>query len=250
MDYVSLGRSGLKVSPLCLGTMMFGGRTDEADSRTIIGMARDAGLNFVDTADVYNEGRSEEIVGRAISGRPRRLGAGHQGLQPDGQGPERSRPVAPLADARLRGQPAPPRDGLDRRLLPPQGGPLDPARGDRLGTRRPDPPGQDPLLRPLQLPRLADRRGRQVVRAPGRRPPGRPPALLQPPQPHARGRAAARLRPLRPRRRALQPARPRHPVGQVRPRRAAPARHPRRCRGQADHGDRVAPREPGRSPSG
>jgi aryl-alcohol dehydrogenase-like predicted oxidoreductase len=67
MDYVSLGRSGLKVSPLCLGTMMFGGRTDEADSRTIIGMARDAGLNFVDTADVYNEGRSEEIVGRAIS---------------------------------------------------------------------------------------------------------------------------------------------------------------------------------------
>ncbi len=66
MDYVSLGRSGLKVSPLCLGTMMFGGRTDEADSRTIIGMARDAGLNFVDTADVYNEGGSEEIVGRAI----------------------------------------------------------------------------------------------------------------------------------------------------------------------------------------
>jgi len=66
MDYVSLGRSGLKVSPLCLGTMMFGGRTDEGDSRTIIGMARDAGVNFIDTADVYNEGGSEEIVGRAI----------------------------------------------------------------------------------------------------------------------------------------------------------------------------------------
>ena len=66
MEYVSLGRSGLKVSPLCLGTMMFGGRTDEADSRAIIDLARESGLNFIDTADVYNEGRSEEIVGRAI----------------------------------------------------------------------------------------------------------------------------------------------------------------------------------------
>ena len=66
MDYRSLGRSGLKVSPLCLGTMMFGGPTDEAASGRIIGMCREAGLNFIDTADVYNEGGSEEVVGRAI----------------------------------------------------------------------------------------------------------------------------------------------------------------------------------------
>jgi aryl-alcohol dehydrogenase-like predicted oxidoreductase len=66
MDYRKLGRSGLKVSPLCLGTMMFGGSTDERGSARIIACAKDAGINFIDTADAYNEGRSEEIVGRAI----------------------------------------------------------------------------------------------------------------------------------------------------------------------------------------
>lgn len=68
MQYRSLGRSGLKVSPLCLGTMMLGGATDAATSERIIGTARDAGLNFIDTADVYNGGESERITGRAIAG--------------------------------------------------------------------------------------------------------------------------------------------------------------------------------------
>ncbi|AMJ60680.1 aldo/keto reductase [Bosea sp. PAMC 26642] len=67
MDYRQLGRSGLKVSPLCLGTMMFGGATDEVQSREIIDHAHAAGINFIDTADVYNEGRSEEVTGRAIA---------------------------------------------------------------------------------------------------------------------------------------------------------------------------------------
>jgi aryl-alcohol dehydrogenase-like predicted oxidoreductase len=66
MEYRKLGRSGLKVSPLCLGTMMFGGPTDEPASARIIARAREAGINFIDTADAYVEGRSEEIVGRAI----------------------------------------------------------------------------------------------------------------------------------------------------------------------------------------
>lgn len=66
MDYRCLGRSGLKVSPICLGTMMFGGQTDEPTSARIIAKAASAGVNFIDTADVYNEGVSEEIVGRAI----------------------------------------------------------------------------------------------------------------------------------------------------------------------------------------
>jgi aryl-alcohol dehydrogenase (NADP+) len=69
MEYRSLGASGVKVSPLCLGTMMFGGATDEATSRRIVDKARDAGVNFIDTADVYNDGKSEEIVGRAMKGR-------------------------------------------------------------------------------------------------------------------------------------------------------------------------------------
>ena len=64
--YVNLGRSGLRVSRLCLGTMMFGGATDEPTSGRMIAEAREAGINFIDTADAYNEGRSEEIVGRAI----------------------------------------------------------------------------------------------------------------------------------------------------------------------------------------
>lgn len=68
MNYRKLGRSGLQVSPICLGTMMFGGATDEATSKRIVDAARDSGVNFIDTADQYNEGRSEEITGRAIKG--------------------------------------------------------------------------------------------------------------------------------------------------------------------------------------
>ncbi len=69
MEYRNLGQSGLKVSPLCLGTMMFGGATDEATSRLVVDAARDHGVNFIDTANVYNEGASEEITGRAIASR-------------------------------------------------------------------------------------------------------------------------------------------------------------------------------------
>ena len=69
MEYGYLGRSALKVSPLCLGAMMFGGETDEATSKRIIDKAFDQGINFIDTADVYHAGRSEEIVGRAIAER-------------------------------------------------------------------------------------------------------------------------------------------------------------------------------------
>lgn len=69
MEYRNLGASGLKVSPLCLGTMMFGGRTDEDTSRRIIDRAADQGINFVDSADAYNGGESERVVGRAIKDR-------------------------------------------------------------------------------------------------------------------------------------------------------------------------------------
>src|ERR1700731_2494589 len=70
MQYRTLGRTGLKVSPLCLGAMMFGawGNTDHDDSIAIIHRALDAGINFIDTADVYSRGESEEIVGKALAG--------------------------------------------------------------------------------------------------------------------------------------------------------------------------------------
>ena len=67
MLYERLGRSGLEVSRICLGAMMFGGRADEREADTIIGRAREAGVNFIDTADSYNGGRSEEVVGKAIA---------------------------------------------------------------------------------------------------------------------------------------------------------------------------------------
>jgi aryl-alcohol dehydrogenase-like predicted oxidoreductase len=71
VEYRSLGRTGIRVSPLCLGAMMFGawGNPDHEDSIRIIHRALDAGINFVDTADVYSRGESEEIVGKALAGR-------------------------------------------------------------------------------------------------------------------------------------------------------------------------------------
>ncbi|HEY9393548.1 MAG TPA: aldo/keto reductase, partial [Nocardioides sp.] len=71
MERRQLGRTGVSVSPLCLGTMMFGpwGNQDENDSIRIIHRALDAGINFVDTADVYSAGESERILGKALKGR-------------------------------------------------------------------------------------------------------------------------------------------------------------------------------------
>jgi aryl-alcohol dehydrogenase-like predicted oxidoreductase len=70
-NYRTLGRTGVKVSPLCLGAMMFGawGNPDHEESVRIIHTALDAGINFVDTADVYSAGESEEIVAKALAGR-------------------------------------------------------------------------------------------------------------------------------------------------------------------------------------
>ncbi len=81
MEYRSLGRTGVKVSPLCLGTMNFGGRTDEEEAAAIIDFAIEQGINFIDTANVYGHdpanfevgrGRSEEIIGRTLKQNGRR----------------------------------------------------------------------------------------------------------------------------------------------------------------------------------
>jgi aryl-alcohol dehydrogenase-like predicted oxidoreductase len=70
MNHRSLGRTGMQVTPLCLGAMMFGewGNPDHDESIRIIHRALDAGINFIDTADVYSRGESEEIVGKALAG--------------------------------------------------------------------------------------------------------------------------------------------------------------------------------------
>src|SRR5882762_11400606 len=71
MSYRTLGRTGMQVSPFCLGAMMFGrfGNRDHDDSVRIIHKALDAGINFIDTADVYSSGESEVVVGKALKGR-------------------------------------------------------------------------------------------------------------------------------------------------------------------------------------
>lgn len=66
MEYRLLGRTGVKVSSICLGAMMFGGKTNAEDSAAIIDRAIDEGVNFIDTANVYNRGKSEEAVGHAL----------------------------------------------------------------------------------------------------------------------------------------------------------------------------------------
>ena len=73
MEYRNLGNAGVKVSRLCLGTMMFGGATNEQDSIEIIHRAMDDGINFIDSANVYNDGEAESILGKAVSGRRDRV---------------------------------------------------------------------------------------------------------------------------------------------------------------------------------
>ncbi len=95
MDYPTLGASGLQVSRACLGAMMFGhgpnAPTDEAESRRIIDAFLDAGHNFIDTANVYTGGQSEEVVGRAIrSRRDRVVLATKVGFGPPDAGPNTS----------------------------------------------------------------------------------------------------------------------------------------------------------------
>jgi aryl-alcohol dehydrogenase-like predicted oxidoreductase len=89
MSYRNLGRSGVKVSPLCLGTMMLGrwGNPDRAECVRIVHRALDAGINFVDTANNYAEGESEEIVGEALAGRRDSVVLATKVWSPMGPGP-------------------------------------------------------------------------------------------------------------------------------------------------------------------
>ena len=94
MEYRQLGRSGLRISTLTLGTMTFGGRgdfqkvgsTDTSGARLLVDRCLDAGVNVIDTADVYSNGVSEEIVGAAIEGRRDRLLVATKARIPIGDG--------------------------------------------------------------------------------------------------------------------------------------------------------------------
>jgi aryl-alcohol dehydrogenase-like predicted oxidoreductase len=106
MEFRNLGESGLKISPLCLGTMMFGGATDEATAARIVDRAREQGVNFIDTADGYAGGASEEITGRAIAANRSWWVLATKIANPTGKGPNAcglsSRHVYDAAHASLR----------------------------------------------------------------------------------------------------------------------------------------------------
>lgn len=85
-----MGRTGLKVSELCLGTMLFGGTTDEAEANRILNMSFDAGINFIDTADGYANAESENILGRALKERRQEIILATKFFNPMGSGPNDS----------------------------------------------------------------------------------------------------------------------------------------------------------------
>jgi aryl-alcohol dehydrogenase-like predicted oxidoreductase len=87
MEIRPLGRTGIRVSALCLGTMTFGNEADESTSRAIVDRFLEAGGNFVDTADVYNDGASEEITGRALGARRAEIVLATKVRFPTGPGP-------------------------------------------------------------------------------------------------------------------------------------------------------------------
>src|SRR3954470_10925865 len=91
MDFRTLGRTGVKVRPLCLRVMMFGpwGNRDHDESIRIIHAALDAGMNFIDTADVYSAGESEQIVGKALKGRRDDIVLATKAHSPMGEDPNR-----------------------------------------------------------------------------------------------------------------------------------------------------------------
>ena len=94
MDFRQLGRSGIRVSTLTLGTMMFGGPTDEATAARIIDKAHEQGVNSIDTADVYCGGESEHVVGRCIAERRDRWVLATKFASPLGDGDVNARGAA------------------------------------------------------------------------------------------------------------------------------------------------------------
>src|SRR3954454_11179082 len=90
MEYRRMGRTGLKVSELCLGTMTFGHGTDEGEATRIVDLALEAGVNFFDTANSYSNGLSERLLGKALKGRRREAVVATKFFNPMGPGPNDS----------------------------------------------------------------------------------------------------------------------------------------------------------------
>ena len=203
MEYRQLGRSGLKISPICLGTMMFGGPADEATSGRIVAKAREAGVNFIDTADAYSSGNSEQVVGRAISNSRQNWVLATKLANQMGDDPNRGglsrRWVLQAAEESLKRLGT---DYIDIYYLHKEdhSTPLDEtvrAMGDLIQK------GKVRYFGVSNYRALAGRGNLQHLRPARHRPSDRQPALLQCDEPDARSRAFSGLRLLRPRHRRL-----------------------------------------------
>ena len=167
MEYRQLGRSGLKVSVLTMGTMTFGGKGVFAkvgdvsldEVRRLIDIVADAGVNLIDTANIYSAGRSEEMIGEAMPTRKPGMLIATKARFPMGQGPNDRGLVALASDPRVRGEPPAPAHRRDRSLPAAPVGRPDAARGDDGGARCARALGQGAVRRLFELLRLAHDEG-------------------------------------------------------------------------------------------
>ena len=225
MQHVRFGRTGLRVSRLCLGTMTFGYQCDDETSFAILDAADDAGITFLDTADAYPLGapvellgRTEEIVGRWMSGRRDRVRGRHEVLLPHWAEAVGCRQLAAEHHARRRGVVAPAAHRPHRPVPAALLGPGHADRRDPAGARRPRAAGQGPLHRLLELPRLPTGPLDRPVRGARHGAVRLGPAPLQPVVPRERTGAVPAVRRGRHRGDPVQPARRRIPLRQAPPR--------------------------------
>ena len=157
MDYRLLGRTGLRVSPLCFGTMSFGGDADEETSAALYAAVRDKGINFLDCADAYQKGRAEEILGRLMAHEREQLVVTTKVHFNDGSGPNAGglnrRHMTRAVEGSLK------RLGTDRVeiLFMHHWGPADADGGGSADLRGPRAIRQGPAYRTVELDGLADR---------------------------------------------------------------------------------------------
>ncbi len=161
MQFRTLGATGVQVSELCLGAMMFGawGNPDHDESVAIIHRAFDAGVNFIDTADVYSAGESEQIVGKAIAGRRDEIVVATKVHMSMGSGSQHGRELAALDHAGVREQPPPLGDRRHRPVPDPSARSSNRYRRDARRADGPGSPRQGPVPRFVHLPGVPDGRG-------------------------------------------------------------------------------------------
>ena len=210
MDYRFLGRTGLRVSPLCLGTMNFGPHTDEATSHQLMDSALESGVNFFDTANVYGGTETEQIIGRWFAqggGRREKTVLATKVYGGGDQWPNTSK----LSALHIR-------QACDDSLRRLQTDHIDLYQMHHVDRDTPwdeiwqamdllVAAGQGALRRQLELRRLARRAGQRGRQAAGLAGPGVGAEPLQPQRPHGRARGAAGVSGVRGRRHPVEPAR-------------------------------------------